>query len=311
MNHETKQAARASPLASGLLLVAIATVLVALALTANGAHRIGSIVALGVMIPVVAAGARATGRSTSRSQISRLEEELEDERVGKRTMERRLARFTDEMRALVLAASSLATRLNVAGDGETDNMRELLGALSRDAVDLVRMTGNLAATAQFNAGTHQPRQSVVSLDHQTERAVAMLRHGSLEISVDTNETSVWGDPMTIRIALLDILHTATDGGATRARVDVAERNGIGILSIADDRPRHQHVNVRAGGVLDEEGSLSRTIVPALVESQGGTVAATRTLGWSTTIIRLPVATPAQLAGSMGASGSLREPTRFA
>lgn len=297
MTHDANTPNRESQLTPGLLLLAIATVLVAIALTATGSFRIGSVVALGLMIPVVAIGAAAVGRSMSANRISRLEEELKDARAANRTTERHLARFTDEVRAPMLAASNLARRLSLARDGDTDNIRELFSSLSRDAVEIVRMTGNVAAAAQIGTGIHRPSPSVVALDQQARRVEGMLRNGSVDISVDTNETLIWGDPMTIRIALLDILHAAADGGATTARVDVAERNGIGILSITDDRRRHQPATPRPDGVLDHGETLSKSIVPALVESQGGTVTMTRTLGWSTTVIRLPVATPAQLIGS--------------
>ncbi len=311
MNPSTNSTNQRSPVTSGLLLLAIATALVTLALTASDSYRTGSILALGFMIPIVAVGVAVTARSRSKDRISLLEQALEAERASKQATERHLARFTDELRAPMLAASGLARRLNLAGDEESDDPEESLDALSRDAVEIVRMTGNLAAAAQIDMGTYRPRPSVVALDQQAERVVEMLRHGSVEISVDTSPTSIWGDPMTVRIALLDILHAATDDGATTARIDVAERNGIGILSITDDRRRRQPTREKTDGVLDTADSLSRTIVPALVESQGGTVTATQTLGWSTTVIRLPVATPAQLAGSTAnpAAASIGGPAR--
>jgi hypothetical protein len=106
--------------------------------------------------------------------------------------------------------------------------------------------------------------------------------------------------------LLNVLHTAADDGASTARIDVAERNGLGIISITDDR-RRNHITVETPADQPSSGTtLSSGIVPAVVESQGGTVSSARTLGWSNTVIRLPLATPAQLTELADESNSITE-----
>ncbi|MCL1692466.1 MAG: hypothetical protein M3096_02170, partial [Actinomycetia bacterium] len=148
--------------------------------------------------------------------------------------------------------------------------------------------------------TYRPRLVAVELDRRVARIVESIGRTPLEITVDSRAATVWCDPAAIRLMLLNVLHTAAKGGAGIARIDVDERNGLGILSITDDRQRGHVQDSTAGDLLGTGDTLSRSIVPALVASQGGTMSSARTLGWNNTVIRIPIATPAQLSASDGA-----------
>ncbi len=287
------------PFAAGLALLVTTATLVALALAASGTVRIASIVVLGLLVPAVAIVAGATERHRVRHRISLLETEIQSEREAAQRHHRLFARFTDELRAPLTAVYGLSRHLESAGIKDVAEAEELIAIISHDATEIVRTIENTAVAAQIDAGTYRPRPVVVELEHHVKRIIEAIGRTPIEISVDVREAAVWCDPAAIRLILLNVLHAAADGGACTARIDVDERNGLGILSITDDRDGGRFSDDTPGELLGTGDTLSGGIIPALVESQGGTTSTACTLGWSSTIIRLPIATPAQLSSSTG------------
>ncbi len=310
IDHDTNSRNRDRSAAAGLALVVATMSLVALALAASGTIRIASIVVLGLLVPSVVIVTSVVERRRIGSRMAILETDIQNERDAGQRHDRLFARFTDELRAPLTAVYGLSRHLEDAGIADVAEAEELIGIISHDATEIVRTVENTAAAAQIDAGTYRPKPVVVELDHRVTRIIEAIGRSSLEITVDVREASVWCDPAAIRMILLNVLHTAADGGAGTARIDVGERNGLGILSITDDRHRDHIPDSTAGDLLGTGDTLSRSIVPALVDSQGGTMSASRTLGWSNTVIRFPIATPAQLAGSSGTRESVLDSTRI-
>ena len=299
MDHDTNSRDRGRSIAAGFVLVVATVFLVALALVTSGTVRTVSILMLGLLVLVVATAISTIERRKFSRQIAGLKSELESERNAKQNLNRLFVRFTDELRAPLTAVFGLSRHLEDAGVSDVAEAEELIGLISRDATEIVRTVENTAAGAQIDAGTYRPKPVIVELDHHVTRIVQAIGHAPLKVAVDVREATVWCDPTAVRLVLLNVLHTAADGGASTARVDVDERNGLGILSITDDRKRGHIPDTSPGDLLGTGDTLSRGIVPALVDSQGGTMSSARTLGWSNTIIRLPLATPAQLSATSG------------
>ncbi|MCJ7780744.1 MAG: hypothetical protein MUQ27_07950 [Acidimicrobiia bacterium] len=299
MNRDTNSGDRDRPFAAALALLATTATLVALALAASGTVRTASIVVLGLLVPTVAIVAGATERHRVRHRISLLEMEIQSEREAGQRHHRLFARFTDELRASLTTVYGLSRHLESAGIKDVVETEELIAIISRDATEVVRTIENTAVAAQIEAGTYRPKPVVLELEHYVKRIIEAIGRTPIEISADVRKAAVWCDPAAIRLILLNVLHAAADGGACTARIDVDERNGLGILSITDDRARGHVSDNTPGALLGTGDTLSRGIIPALVDSQGGTTSTDRTLGWSSTIIRLPIATRAQLSSSTG------------
>ncbi len=299
MNHDTSSRDRDRPFAAGFALLATTATLVALALVASGTVRVASVVVLGLLVPTVAIVASATEHHRVSQRIALLETEIESEREAGQRHHRLFTRFADELRSSLIAVHELSRHLESAGIKNVAEAEELIAAISHDSTEIVRTIENTAVAAQIDAGTYRPKPVVVELDRYVTRIIEAIGRTPIEISVDAREATVWCDPAAMRLILLNVLHGAAGGGADTVRIDVDERNGLGILSITDDRARGHLSDNTPGALLGTGDTLSRGIISALVEGQGGTTSMARTLGWSSTIIRLPIATPAQLSSSTG------------
>jgi K+-sensing histidine kinase KdpD len=304
-DHDTKPRNRDRTAAAALALVGTTATLVAVALAASGTVRIATVGVLGLLVMVVAVVTSAVERARVTRQVASLEEALETESENVHRLSRLLARFSDELRAPLTAVYGLSRHLEDVGITDVAEAEVLIGMISRDATEIARTVENTAAAAQIDAGTYRPRSTVVELDQHVARIVGAIGPTPLEISIDARATTVWSDPAAVRLMLLNVLHTAANGQAATARIDVEERNGLGILSITDDRQRGHVPNPTAGDLLGTGDTLSRSIVSALAENQGGTMSSARTLGWSNTVIRLPIATPAQLSAANGTTSTSR------
>ncbi|MEA2009893.1 MAG: hypothetical protein U9N78_04235 [Actinomycetota bacterium] len=306
MDRDTPSRDRDRSIAAGFALLATAVSLVAVALITSGNTRIVSIAALGLLIPTVAIVASTIERRRVARRIETLKTELQDERESRDQLSRVFARFTDELRAPLTAVYGLSRHLDAAGISDIAEAEELIGVISHDATEIVRTVENTAVAAQIDSGTYRPRLVAIDLERHVLRTIGSIGRTPLEITTDARPVTVWCDPAAVRLMLLNVLHTAADGGAGAVRIDVDERNGLGILSVTDDRQRGHVQDGASGNLLGNGDTLSRGVVPALVASQGGTITTARTLGWSSTVIRIPMATPAQLsapAGIVSTSGS--------
>lgn len=307
MDRDISARDRDRSIAIGLVLLAATVLLVVLALATSGIARIVSIVVLGFLVPSIAIVANATERRRVAHRVAVLETEIQSERDAGQRIHRLFARFTDELRAPLTAVYGLSRHLEDAGIADVAEAEELIGIISHDATEILRTVENTAAAARIDAGTYRPAPAVVELDRHVKGIVEALGRTPLEIAVDTREAPVWCDPAAIRLILLNVLHTAADGGASTARIDVDERNGLGILSVTDDRRRGHISNGTSVDLLGSGDTLSRGIVPAIVENQGGTMSSVRTLGWSNIVIRFPIATPAQLSLSSETAATIGAP----
>ncbi|MEN8234329.1 MAG: hypothetical protein ABFR89_05335 [Actinomycetota bacterium] len=253
-----------------VVVVLVSAVLAAAALRLSGHQATLAFVLLGLLSPIaLVVGTRVGGRSY-RNRIESLETAIADEHRSRR-------RQTDGYTGLL---EELSTFFNV---------------VSIDAAEAKRIVDTMTIAALLDSGTYRPQLSNVDLDRHVAQTVEAMGRPSLDISFDVRPASVWSDPTAIRLVLLNTLHTAVAHGASKARIDVEERHGLGTLSIMDNRSDQSERNSAPDRLICSGTSLAHDIIPALVENQGGTMSENRTLGWYNTIIRVPIATPAQLA----------------
>lgn len=294
----------------GLALLVLPLVLVGTALLATGTTRFVSVMLLGILIPTAAIGGGLLVRDRLRRRITGLELDIERERSARQAHDRMYALFTDELRAPLTGVVGLSRHLDHAGIANVAEAEELIGLISHDATEVVQQVENLATAAQIDSGTYRPHPMVLQLDQHVVRIIAAAGHSRMEIATDVQPATVRCDPMAVRQILLNVLRAADGDGATTVRIDVQERNGLGILSITDDRNSDGEQEEGARELLGSGSALLRRIVPALVEQQGATTTTARTLGWTNTVIRFPIATPAQLAMAMGAEPTYPDTSRI-
>jgi signal transduction histidine kinase len=279
---------------AGIALLVVSVALAAATLLTTGTVELVAAVALSILAPAAAIIAATTVHRRLRKRIDLLESSLDEEHTARLERDRIYERFTRDLRVPLSRLSDQSQNANTLDATSATTTDELIGRIAHEAIDVVRQVENLATAAQIDAGTYRPTPTVVQVDQLVTRVVSTAGGCGIDITSDARPTTVWCDPTAIRQILLNILHTAVDAGAASARIDVEERNGLGILSITDDRRTNAGPQPSDDDLLKANGPLSQRIVPALVEYQGATITSTRTLGWANTVIRLPVATPAQM-----------------
>ena len=263
------------------------------ALTMDGSVRVGAVVLLGVLVPIALfAGANAAQRALNR-QIAELEAALDEEQVERREHDEIYGRFINELRAPLTAVYGFSRHLDDSGIANISEAEELIGIISHDATEAVRKVENIATAAQIEAGVYRPILTAVDLGIHVGRIVEAIGRSRIEISVDAQPTVAWCDPTAVRQILVNVVHIAGEAGAATLRFDVDERNGLAVVTVTDDRIRHDSEEPATENLLGTAAPLSYRIVPALVEYQGATMNTQRSLGWTATMIYFPVATPAQ------------------
>jgi len=263
------------------------------ALTIDSSLRVAAVVLLGALVPIaVVAGAYAAQRPLNR-RIGELEAVLDEEQDERRSHDEIYGRFINELRAPLTAVYGFSRHLDDSGIANISEAEELIGIISHDATEAVRKVENIATAAQIEAGVYRPVPTAVDLGTHVGRIVRVIGRSRIEISVDAQPTIAWCDPTAVRQILVNLVHIAGEAGAATIRFDVDERYGLGVITVTDDRIRHNTDEPTAGGLLGTSASLSSRLVPALVEHQGATMSTQRSLGWTTTMVQFPVATPAQ------------------
>jgi len=263
------------------------------ALAYDGPTRVAAVILLAALVPLaVFAGAFVVERH-ERTRIDQLEASLKAEQAERRAHDEIYGRFINELRAPLTAVYGFARHLDDSGIADVSEAEELIELISRDATEVVRKVENIAIASQIESGVYRPIPRAVELDRHVKRSVDAIGHPRVAISIDARPAIAWCDPAVVEQIVLNLVHIASKAGATTLRFDIEERNGLGIISSTDNRIRQAAEQPIRQDLLGTASALSSRIVPSLVEYQGGTMNTLRTLGWTNTVIRLPVATPAQ------------------
>jgi hypothetical protein len=263
------------------------------AFTMGGSMRIAAVVLLGALVPIAAvAGGYAAQRPLNR-HIAELQAALDEERIARRSHDEIYGRFVNELRGPLTGVYGFSRHLDDSGIANISEAEELIGIISHDATEAVRKVENLATAAQIEAGVYRPAPTVVDLGTHVDRIVEVIGPSRIGISVDARSAVAWCDPTAVGQILINLVHIASDAGATTIQFDVDERNGLAVITVTDDRIRHHTDEPDTEDLLGTAASLSNRLVPALVDHQGATINTQRSVGWTTTILHFPLATPAQ------------------
>ncbi len=263
------------------------------ALAYDGPMRVAAVVVLAALVPISVFAGAFVAEQQLRARTAKIESSLKAEHDGRRAHDEIYGRFINELRAPLTAVYGFARHLEEAGIADISEAEELIELISHDAAEVVRKVENIAIASQIESGAYRPVPRAVELDRHVERTVDAIGRSRVAISIDARPAVAWCDPAAVEQIVLNLVHIASEAGATIQRFDVEERNGLGIISSTDDRIRHDPEQPISQDLLGTASALSARIVPSLVEYQGGTMNTLRTLGWTNTVIRLPVATPAQ------------------
>ena len=255
--------------------------------------RVASVVLLGALVPSAAVASAYAAQRPLNRRIAELQLELDEERVARRAHDEIYGRFVNELRAPLTGIYGFSRHLDDCGIANISEAEELIGIISNDATEAVRKVENLATAAQIEAGVYRPAPAVVDLGTHVDRIVEVIGRSRIEISVDARSAVAWCDPTAVRQILVNLVYVASEAGASTIRFDVDERNGLGVVTVTDDRIHHDADESVTDALLGTTASLSNRLVPALVEYQGATINTQRSLGWTTTLLHFPLATPAQ------------------
>ncbi len=279
----------------GFALIVSIVVIGRWALEFDGLARTAAVVLLAALVPLAVFGGAFVAEHSFRDRVADLEASIKEEQKARQIHDEIYSRFINELRAPLTAVYGFSRHLDDVGIVNAAEAEELIELISNDAAEVVRKVENIATAAQIESGIYRPIPKAVDLDRHVERIVESIGRSPLAITVDTRPAIAWCDPAAVQQIVLNIVHVAAAAGATALRIDVEERNGLGIIAATDDRVRHEPEEPISNDLLGTAAALSLRIVPSLVEYQGGTMTTLRTLGWTNTVIRFPVATPAQRA----------------
>jgi signal transduction histidine kinase len=176
---------------------------------------------------------------------------------------------------------------------------EMTGMIISEANDLARMVDDLLTTARLDAGAlHYQFENLNVLDEVNE-VVGPIRKAGVEIGVACAPALVRSDRLRLRQVVRNLLSNARKYGGSQMRVFgqvVAgwyeirvEDDGEGIPDELRDRLFQRFLHQGDMPLVLGSVGLGLSIVRALAEGMGGAVWYERREGWTSFVIRIPLA----------------------
>ncbi|MEX0826027.1 MAG: HAMP domain-containing sensor histidine kinase [Acidimicrobiia bacterium] len=176
---------------------------------------------------------------------------------------------------------------------------EMTGMIISEANDLARMVDDLLTTARLDAGAlHYQFENLNVLDEVAE-VVGPIRKAGVEIGVACAPALVRSDRLRLRQVVRNLLSNARKYGGANIRVFgqvVAgwyeirvEDDGDGIPDELRDRLFQRFLHQGEMPLVLGSVGLGLSIVRALAEGMGGAVWYERREGWTSFVIRIPLA----------------------
>jgi PAS domain S-box-containing protein len=172
--------------------------------------------------------------------------DMTEARAAERLKDQFVSLISHELRTPL---SSILGYLELVLDDEdqplTDEQRQYLTTVERNAHRLLRLVGDLLFTAQVDAGrfTLQPEDvdlaGIVRAAEETARVTAASRGVALTVDVPADGLAVRGDALRLGQACDNLVSNAVKftpaGGEVALRLSAAERDGapVALLSVAD------------------------------------------------------------------------------
>jgi signal transduction histidine kinase len=266
---------------------------------------------------LVPTGAIVIYRSVARRQQRQrdLEVRLETEKELGKARDEFVANASHELRTPLTSILGLAHLLEE--DGEvlgSPAAIEMTGMIISEANDLARMVDDLLTTARLDAGALHYQFENLNILEEVAEVVGPIRKAGVEIGVSCAPALVRSDRLRLRQVIRNLLSNARKYGGARIQVvghlvsgwyEVrVEDDGEGIPDELRDRLFQRFLHQGDMPLVLGSVGLGLSIVRALAEGMGGAVWYERREGWSSFVVRVPLATA-------DAPTQYREPGRVA
>lgn len=234
--------------------------------------------------------------------------DVTEQRETERLKEEFVSLVSHELRTPLSSVLGYLELVQTGPDPLTDEQREFLGVIERNARRQLRLVSDLLLTAQLEAGTFAlaPQRTDVAVVVAASAESLTPAAGSAGVRIEVEAEPVWIEADPVRLAqVVDNLVTnavkfTPRGGVVRlvlvgtpdggAELTVSD-TGIGIPQDELARLTHRFFRGSAATVRAVQGvGLGLGIADAVVSAHGGTVDVTSTVGVGTVFtVRLPAA----------------------
>ncbi len=255
-------------------------------------------------------------RELSRRQARQkeLEVRLETEKDLGQARDDFIANASHELRTPLTSILGLAYLIDEDDSVEESPMiTEMVGLIISEANDLSRMVDDLLTTARLDAGAlHFQLENLNAVD-EIQEVVGPLERSGAAIAVQAQPSLVKSDRLRLRQVIRNLLSNARKYGGPNVRIAAEPVAGWFEIRIEDDgagipdelRERLFQRYLHEGDMPTVLGSvgLGLSIVGALAEGMGGAVWYERRDGWTSFVVRIPLATDDEISHFSEAPGS--------
>jgi len=255
-------------------------------------------------------------RELSRRQARQkeLEVRLETEKDLGQARDDFIANASHELRTPLTSILGLAYLIDEDNSVEDNPMiTEMMGLIISEANDLSRMVEDLLTTARLDAGALHFQLENLNAVEEIHEVVGPLERSGVAIEVHAKPCLVRSDRLRLRQVIKNLLSNARKYGGTNIRVVADPVSGWYEIRIEDDgaglpnelRDRLFQRYLHEGDMPTVLGSvgLGLSIVGALAEGMGGAVWYERRDGWTSFVVRIPIATKDEVSRFREAPGS--------
>jgi len=255
-------------------------------------------------------------RELSRRQArqNELEVRLETEKDLGQARDDFIANASHELRTPLTSILGLAYLIDEDDAVEESPMiTAMVGLIISEANDLSRMVDDLLTTARLDAGAlHFQLENLNAVD-EIQEVVGPLERSGAAIAVQAQPSLVRSDRLRLRQVIRNLLSNARKYGGPNVRIVAEPVSGWFEIRVEDDGAgipdelrerlfqRYLHEEDRPR-VLGSVG-LGLSIVGALAEGMGGAVWYERHHGWTSFVVRIPLATDDEISHFSEAPGS--------
>ena len=230
-----------------------------------------------------------------------LEVRLETEKELGKARDEFVANASHELRTPLTSILGLAHLLEEDPEVvQSSTAIEMTGMIISEANDLARMVDDLLTTARLDAGALHYQFENLNVLEEVVEVVGPMRRAGVEIGVACNPALVRSDRLRLRQVVRNLLSNARKYGGPTVAVYGHLVSGWYEIRIEDDgegipdelRDRLFQRFLHQGDMPLVLGSvgLGLSIVRALTEGMGGAVWYERREGWTSFVVRVPLAT---------------------
>jgi len=255
-------------------------------------------------------------RELSRRQArqNELEVRLETEKDLGQARDDFIANASHELRTPLTSILGLAYLIDEDDAVEESPMiTEMVGLIISEANDLSRMVDDLLTTARLDAGAlHFQLENLNAVD-EIQEVVGPLERSGAAIAVQAQPSLVRSDRLRLRQVIRNLLSNARKYGGPNVRIVAepvsgwfeirVEDDGAGIPDELRERLFQRYLHEEDMPTVLGSVGLGLSIVGALAEGMGGAVWYVRHHGWTSFVVRIPLATDDEISHFSEAPGS--------